>query len=100
MPAKDISGGETQILNVHPIWRISCHPIESDVVSTPEIPSDTEDWLNWTGNLDNASQSADDSTALNDSDIEHNNSIADPECPKPQDVSALENVPKLVQPTR
>ena len=35
-----------------------------------------------------------------DSDIEHNNCINDPECPEQQDVSGAPNVPRLVSPTR
>ena len=36
----------------------------------------------------------------NDSDIEHNNCIEDPECTEQQDVRAAPNVPRLVRPTR
>jgi len=47
LSAKDLPGGRTQIFNVHQVWRINCHPVESDVDRAPESISDTEDWLNW-----------------------------------------------------
>jgi hypothetical protein len=42
----------------------------------------------------------DDCAAADESDIEHNNGIEDPECPEQQDVNAAPNVPGLVWPTR
>ena len=52
------------------------------------------------GNLDNPNHSKEDSAADNESDIEHNNGIENPECPEQQDVSATRDVPRLVWPTR
>jgi hypothetical protein len=100
LSAKDLPGGRTQILNVRRIRRINRHPVESDEDSAPESISDTEDWLNWNGDLDNPNDSEEDCAADDDSDIEHNNCIEDPECPEQQDVSAAPNVPGLVRPTR
>jgi hypothetical protein len=97
--AKDLPGGRTQILNVRPIRIINRHPIESDEDRTPEILSDSEDWLNWNGDLDNPKDSEEDCTADDVSNIEQNNCIEDPEFPEQQDVSAAPNVPGLVQPT-
>jgi hypothetical protein len=53
LSAKDLPGGQIQILNVCRIQRINCHPVKSDEDSTPESISDTEDWLDWNGDLDN-----------------------------------------------
>jgi len=50
--------------------------------------------------LDNPNDSEEDCAAENESDIEHNNGIEDPECPEQQDVSASPNVPGFVRPTR
>jgi len=100
LSAKDLSGGRTQIFNVCCIRRINLHPVESNEDSAPETISDTEDWLNWSGNLDNPNDSEENCAAGDDSDIEHNNCIEDPECPEQQDVSAAPNVPGLVRPTR
>jgi hypothetical protein len=100
LSAKEHPGGRTQILNVRGIRRINRHPVESDEDSTPESISDTEDWLHWNGNLDNPNDSEEDCTADDDSDIEQNNCIEDPECREQQDVSAAPNVPGLVRPTR
>jgi len=100
LSAKDLPGGQTHILNVRRIRRINRHPVESDKDSAPESISDTEGWLNWNGDLDNPNDSEDDCAADDDSDIEHNNCIEDPECPEQQDVSAAPNVPRLVRPTR
>jgi len=98
--AKDLPGERTQIVNVRQIRRINRHPVESDKDSAPESISDTEDWLNWNGNLDNPNDSEEDCAAADESDIEHNNGIEDQKCPEQQDVSAVPNVPELVRPTR
>jgi len=82
LSAKDLPGGRTQILNVRRIRRINRHPVESDDDSSPESISDTEDWLNWNGDLDNPNDSEEDCVAADESDIEHNNGIEDPECPE------------------
>jgi len=60
LSAKDLPGGWTQILNVRRIRRIKRHPVESDENSAPESISDTDDWLNWNGDLDNPTDSDDD----------------------------------------
>jgi len=49
--------------------------------------------------LDNPINSDEDYTADDESDIEQNNGIEDPECPEQQDVSAAPNGPGLVWPT-
>jgi len=88
LSAKDLPGGRTQILNVCRIRSINCHPVESDDHSALECISDTEDWLNWNGDLDNSNHSKDDCEADVESDIEQDNSIEDPEYPEQRDVSA------------
>jgi len=100
LSAKDLPGGRTQILNVRRIRRINRYPVENDDDSTPESISDTDDWLNWNGDLHNPNDSEEDCAADDESDIEHNNGIKDPQCPEQQDVSAAPNVPGLVRPTR
>jgi hypothetical protein len=76
--------------------RINCHPVESYTDSAPESISNTDDWLNWNGDLDNPKHSEEHCAVDDDSDIEHNNFINDPECPEQQDVSTMPNVPGLV----
>jgi len=100
LSAKEVPGVRTQILNVRRIGRINRHPVESDDDSAPQSISDTNDWLNWNGDLDNPNDSEEDCAADDESDIEHNNGIEDPECSEQQDVSAPPNVPGLVRPTR
>jgi len=58
--AKDIPGGWTHIFNVRRIRRFNCHPVESDENSAPECILETEDWLNWNGDLDKPNDSEDD----------------------------------------
>jgi len=79
LSAKDLPGGWTQILNVRRIRRINQHPVESDDDSAPDSISDTEDWLNWNGDLDNSNDSEDDYAADVESDMDQDNSIEDPE---------------------
>jgi len=100
LSAKDHPGGQTEILNVRRILRINSHPVECDEDSTTESISDTADWLNWKGDLDNPNDSEEDCATDNDSNIEHNNCIKDQECPEQEYVSAAPTVPGLVRPTR
>jgi hypothetical protein len=100
LSAKDYPGGRTQILNVRRIRRIHRHPVESDEHSSHESLLDTEDCLNWNGDLDNPNDSEEYCAAAEKSDIEHNNGSEDPECPEEQDVIAAPNVPRLVRPIR
>jgi hypothetical protein len=70
------------------------------VDSALESISDTNDWLNWNGDLHNPNDTQDDSTADDESDIEQNKGIDVSQCPEQQDVSAAPNVPRLVRPTQ
>jgi len=99
LSAKDLPGGRTQILNVHQIRGINGHPVESNEHSAPESISDSERWLNWNCDLDNPDDSEHDCAADEESDMEHNIGIEDPDCPEQQDVSAWSIVPRLVRPT-
>jgi len=60
LSAKDLHGGRTQRLNVGWIRKINHHPVKGDEESAPEIISDTEDWLNWNGDIANRNHSEDD----------------------------------------
>jgi hypothetical protein len=100
LSAKNLPGGRTQILNVRRIRRINRHPVESDEDSAPESISDTDDWHNWNGDLDNPNDSEDNCAADVESDMEQDNTIEDPESPEQRDVSAAPNVPGLIRPTR
>jgi hypothetical protein len=57
---------------------------------------DTNDWLNWNGDLENPNDSEDDCAADDESDLESNTGIEDPECPEQLYVTAEPNVPGLV----
>jgi len=100
LSAKEHPGWWTQILNVRRMQRINRHPVKSDKVNAPESILDNENWLNWNGDLDNPNDSEDDCTADEESDIEHNNGIEDPECPEQQDVGAAPDLHGFVRPTR
>jgi len=93
LSAKYVPGGRTQILNVRRIRRINRHPVKTDEDSAPESISDTEDWFDWNGDLDNPNDSEDDCRADIESEIEQDNSIEDPECPEQRDLTATPNVP-------
>jgi len=53
LSAQDLPGGQTQVLNFRQISIIDCHPAEGDEDCAPESISDTEQCLNWDGDLDN-----------------------------------------------
>jgi len=98
LSANDLPGGRTQILSVRIIRRIRNHPVPGDEDCAPESISDTENWLNWYGDFDNAYDSQDDRAADIESDIEQENGIEDPEYLKHHNVSAAPNVPGLIRP--
>jgi len=99
LSAKNLPGGRTQVLNIRWIQWINHYPVESDEDSTTESISDTEDWLNWNGDLDNLNDSEDDCMADVESDIEPYNSIKNLECPEQRAISAAPIVPRLIWPT-
>jgi len=70
LSAKDLPGGRTQVLNMRHLKRIGRHPDKSDEDSSAESISDTENWLNWNGDLDNPNNSEDNWEADNESDME------------------------------
>jgi hypothetical protein len=94
--AKDLPEEWIQILHVHRSWRINCHPVESDDVPATESISDTEDWLNWNGDLDQPNDTEDNCVAHIESEIEKCNGIHDSEWPLQQDVCAMQNGSRLV----
>ena len=98
LSSKDLSGGRIQLLNIPPIWKISWNTVTLDEDSASESISDTEDWLNWNGDLDNATNSYDDCSADFESDMKHGNVIEDPECPEQWDVSDVPNDPEMIRP--
>jgi hypothetical protein len=87
-------------LNIRRIKRIDCHPAESEKNSSPESIADTENWLNWNGDLDNPRDSEDDWAADNDSDMELDNGTELSETLEVQNLSAARNVPGLIRPIR
>jgi len=60
LPAKDLSGGRTEVLNVCRIKWIDRHPVASDEDSSPESILDTKNRFDWNGDLDNPNDSEDD----------------------------------------
>jgi hypothetical protein len=100
LSAMNRPGARTQLLNVRRIRRINGHPVDSYEVCPPESISDTDDWLNCNGDLDNPNNGEDDCAVDDQSDIEPNYGIEDTECPEQQDVSAALNVPGFVRPTQ
>jgi len=95
-----LPGGWTQILNVRLIRRINHHPVKSAEDSAPETISDSEDCLNWNGDLENPTDSADYCATDIESGIAQDLSIEDSECPEQRDVSSSPNIPRLIGPER
>jgi len=100
LSAKDLPGGQTQILNVCRIRRVNCHAAESDEDSSPESIPDTENWLNWDGDLDNPNESKDVWEADNEPDIELDHGREDSETPDQRNVGAAPTCPRLIRPIR
>lgn len=70
------------VINVLRIETIDRHPAQSDEASAPNSLSDTENWLKSNGDSDNPKEIQDNLEAENESDIEEENSINDPESPE------------------
>jgi len=85
-------------VNVRRIKRIDRHPADSDVDSSPESNSDTENWLNWNGDLDNPNESENDWEADNESDMELDDGSEDSETLEQRNCSAAPNVAGLIRP--
>ena len=87
-------------MNVHRIKQIDRHPAESDQDRSPESISDTENWLNWNGDLDNPNDSKDDWEADNESDTDQDNGSEVSPTLEVRNVSAAPNVLGLIRPIR
>jgi hypothetical protein len=98
--AKDLPGRRSQILNVRGIKSIDHHHAESVEDSSPDSISDTKNWLNWNGDLDNPNNSDDVWEADNESDTDLDNGSEDSETLEVRNVSAEPNVPGLIRPIR
>jgi len=68
--AKDLPGGQTQIMKDGWIQRINRNLVESDKNSGAASISNNDDQLTWGGDLDNPNVSKDDCAADGESDIE------------------------------
>jgi len=100
LSASNLPGGLTQVINIRQIGRINCHQGNSDEESVPESISDTENWFDWNGDMDNPNASVDDWETDIESDIDLDIAIDAAERPNHQDVSSAPNVAGLVWPTR
>jgi len=96
LSAKNLCGGQSQVVNVRWITRGDRHAVESAEVDAPEIISDTENWLRWNGNLDIPNRSEDKSEADNESDMELDSGLGDWETPDQLNGSAPPNVPRVI----
>jgi hypothetical protein len=92
LSAKDLPGERTQVLNVHQSKHIDRHPAESDEDTSPKSISDTKNWLNWNGDLDNRNYIKDDWEVDHESDMELDNGSDDSETPEVRNVGAAANV--------
>lgn len=99
LSAKNLPWRWTEIWNVNEIRKINRHPAGSGEDTSPERISDTEDWLNSNGDIDNPNVSEADYTAHIESDIEHNHGMKVPESLEQRDASAKPQVPWLIWPT-
>jgi len=98
--AKDLPGGRTRVSHVCRIRRIDGHSSESDEDRAPESISDTDNWLDWNGDLDNPNDSDDDWEADNESQIELENTVEETETTEQWNVSSAPNLPRWIRPSR
>ena len=100
LSAKNLPGGQAEVLNVCRIKRINHRPAESDADNSPDSISDTENWFNSDGDLEHPNGSEDNWEAENESDTELDNGGEDSKTPLQQNVSATPNVLRVIQPIR
>jgi len=100
LSAKDLPGGQTQVLNLCRTKQIDRHAAESYEDSPPGNIPDTENWLDRNEDLDNPNNSEDNWEADNESEIELDNGIRDSVTQEQRDVGAALNVARLIWPTR
>jgi len=100
LSATDLPGGWTQAFTARQIRRINQHPAESGQDSSAESLSNTENWLDWNGDIDNPYESKAALEADDESDVQQDNAMEDPDSPNKRDVSAAQNVPGLILQTR
>jgi len=100
LTAKELPGGQTQILTVRQVRTICHHPVQCGMDSRPEILSDTENSLNWNRHLQNPNCSIGDCVADIESEIVQDNQRKHTKCAELQDVSATPNVAELTRPTQ
>jgi len=100
LSSKYLPGGGTPVLNVCQFERINGHPSESVEDSTLESVSDTKNCLNWNSDLHNPNVSEDDREADEQTKVEVDNGIPDPESREYSDVSATPNVSRLIRATQ
>jgi len=96
--ARNLTGGQAEVLTVRWVKRIDRHPAKSDEDSSPENISGTANWLHWNGNLDNPNDSEDDWAADNESEMELDSGSEHSEIPEQQHLSATLNVSGLIWP--
>jgi hypothetical protein len=82
LSANILPRGRTDILIYFRMRGINSHPVEGDEDSPPQHLSDTEDRVNWNGDLDNPTDSEDKSTADIESDGKQDNSMDNLEYPE------------------
>jgi len=75
LSAKDLPGGQSQILNVSQIGKINSQLVNSREYSTVDNISNTEHWQNWNCDWNNANDREDNSAADDKSHIQQNNGI-------------------------
>jgi hypothetical protein len=80
------------------MWRTDSLPVEGDEDSAPESISDTEDLINWNGDIDNPNDCDGDCTVDFEADVDQDISIKDPESPEQQGVSPVPNISGLIPP--
>jgi len=96
----DLPGGRTQLLNICRMKKIDRDQTASDENRAPESISDSGDLLHRNDDLENPNLSEDSWEAHDESKLDQDNVILNPDTPKQQEVCAQQNVPGLIRPPR
>lgn len=97
---QDLKGGQTQLLNLHRIKQTNCNAAKSQRNIAPDSISDTKNWLDWHGVLDNIHDSEKNWEVDKQYNIEPDNGITDSQNSLQRNVSGTQNIAGMVRPTR
>jgi len=96
LSAKNLAGEQTPVSKLGKFKYINRHPAKRNDDSASDSISNTENWLDWNGELDNPNVSEDDCEGDNEFEIVSDDGINDPECQDQRNMCDTMNLLELI----